>query len=102
MRRPLYVLLAAIVLLVQWHLVMHVYQDHHHDHDEGGVCELCMVANLLHHAAPSAPPALPALPSSPDVFQPPATRAAASPGIVAYRVRAPPLALTCSQPTKSA
>lgn len=92
MRHPLHILLAAIVLLVQWHLVMHVYQDHHHGHDEDGVCELCLVADLHHHAAPSAPPAPLAHPSSPDDFPPLATRAAASRSIVAYRVRAPPFA----------
>lgn len=92
MRHPLHILLAAIVLLVQWHLVMHVYQDHHHGHDEDGVCELCLVADLHHHAAPSAPPAPLAHPSLPDDFPPLATRAAASRRIVAYRVRAPPIA----------
>lgn len=52
MRRLLIILLTAFVLLTQWGLAAHAYQDH----DEAHVCELCLAqAQHDHVLLPSIP-----------------------------------------------
>lgn len=87
-RRSLHLLAALMLLLVQWHLVLHV----HEQHDEGGVCELCIAAMEHQQASPAANLQIAAIPQPfIEIPVPPPGGRPLWFG-AAYRVRAPPCA----------